>query len=438
VHGATDAPAVDVWARGVAKLVEGAQYGGITDYLAVPPAAYTLDIQPAGSASIVASFDADLSGLVGGAAAVIASGFLNPPADYADETAFALLAVLPDGTVLELPAAESDPTSQVQVIHNAADPAAASVDVYLGDALAIDDFGFRTATPFLDLPAGAEASIGIAPGTSSSVEDVIAEFPVTLQAGETYTVIATGVLDPGSFASHSEGADIGFTLWIKPMTRVAAEDPSSVEFFVTHGATDAPAVDVVARGVGPLVEGAAYGDITDYAAVPAGSYVLDIQPAGSEAIVASFLLDVSSLEGGAAAILASGFLDPSANQNGSAFGLIAVLPDGTVVQPAVVTSTEGATELPESFSVLGNYPNPFNPSTNIRFDLPVAATVSVQVFDILGRNVLATPPSNLSAGADQSIQIDAQSLSSGTYVYRVTATAGADEMVDSGRMLLVK
>ena len=44
IHGATDAPCVDVIARGVATLVDDASYGDITNYLSVPAAAYTLDL----------------------------------------------------------------------------------------------------------------------------------------------------------------------------------------------------------------------------------------------------------------------------------------------------------------------------------------------------------------------------------------------------------
>ena len=268
---------------------------------------------------------------------------------------------------------------------------------------------------------------------------MIATFPFTLQAGETYTVIANGVLDPAAFAPNPDGRETAFGLWAKPMTRMAAEDPASVEFFVGHGATDAPAVDIWARNVGKLVPDAKYSDLTDYLAVPPASYVIDITPAGTETIVASFLLDVSGLSGGAATILASGFLDPSSNQDGAAFGLIAVLPDGSVVEPKVVTSTEefGA-EVPATFRVNGNYPNPFNPSTNVQFDLPSASTVNLQVFDMLGRQVLATAPAELAAGANQQIRINAIDLPSGTYVYRVSATSAGTERFDTGTMLLLK
>ena len=62
-------------------------------------------------------------------------------------------------------------TARVQVIHNSADAAAAEVDVYVDAANTLDDFAFRTASPFVDLPAGVQIELSIAPGNSSSVAD---------------------------------------------------------------------------------------------------------------------------------------------------------------------------------------------------------------------------------------------------------------------------
>jgi len=280
--------------------------------------------------------------------------------------------------------------------------------------------------------------IGVAGSGSASSADAIAQFPVTLQAGETYTVIANGVLDPDGFAANPDSRETAFTLFVKAGTREEASDAGSVEFFALHGATDAPAVDVIARGVGTLIAGAAYGDLTDYLAVPPASYVLGVAPAGTGTPVASFALDVSALAGGAAAVVASGFLDPSSNSDGPGFALYVYLPDGSRVDPAVVTSTEDRTEIPAQFRVNGNYPNPFNPSTSVDFDLPASADVSVEVFDMLGRKVLATPSQTRTAGTSQAIRVDASALPSGSYVYRVVAKGAEQEYAGLGRMLLIK
>ncbi|MXW64416.1 MAG: T9SS type A sorting domain-containing protein, partial [Bacteroidetes bacterium SB0668_bin_1] len=95
-------------------------------------------------------------------------------------------------------------------------------------------------------------------------------------------------------------------------------------------------------------------------------------------------------------------------------------------------------EIPTAFHLRGNYPNPFNPSTRVVFDLPAAAEVTVHVFDVLGRNVMVTDPVSVSGGRDHSLEVNASSLPSGVYVYQVRAQAGSDMLIRSGRMILAK
>src|SRR5215204_6089454 len=74
-------------------------------------------------------------------------------------------------------------TARLQVIHNAADPAAATVDVYVNGTILLDDFAFRTATPYVNVPAGVQLNIGVAGGNSTSVNDTLKNFEVTLMSG---------------------------------------------------------------------------------------------------------------------------------------------------------------------------------------------------------------------------------------------------------------
>ena len=74
-------------------------------------------------------------------------------------------------------------TARLQVIHNSPTP---NVDVYVNDGILLDDFVFRTATPFIDVPAGVNLKIDIAPSNSSSSNDAIATFNFTLDDGNTY------------------------------------------------------------------------------------------------------------------------------------------------------------------------------------------------------------------------------------------------------------
>ncbi len=75
---------------------------------------------------------------------------------------------------------------------------------------------------------------------------------------------------------------------------------------------------------------------------------------------------------------------------------------------------------PESFKLYNNYPNPFNPSTNIKFDVANTGIVKLEVFDILGRKVTTLFEGKKSIGT-YTVTFDASSLSSGVYFTRFTA-----------------
>jgi hypothetical protein len=95
-------------------------------------------------------------------------------------------------------------------------------------------------------------------------------------------------------------------------------------------------------------------------------------------------------------------------------------------------------EIPDTFALDGNYPNPFNPTTTIQFDLPESADVEVQIFDMIGRQVMSIPSQTIAAGAKRSLQVNASQLASGSYFYRVVAKMKDNVAVDTGRMTLVK
>ncbi len=95
-------------------------------------------------------------------------------------------------------------------------------------------------------------------------------------------------------------------------------------------------------------------------------------------------------------------------------------------------------ELPRTISVQGNYPNPFNPTTAIRFDLMENAFVSVSVYDMAGREMMAIEPRLVVAGFGRQVIVDAKDLPSGNYFYRVTAETGNGVVFDKGSMILLK
>jgi len=126
-------------------------------------------------------------------------------------------------------------TARVQVIHNSADAAAATVDVYLDDALLLDDFAFRTASAFEDAPAGTEFTITIAPPNSTSKDDGIWNKAYTLEANKTYVIIASGIVSASGYDPAT-----AFDLYVYDMGRETAETAGKTDVLVFHGSTDAP------------------------------------------------------------------------------------------------------------------------------------------------------------------------------------------------------
>jgi hypothetical protein len=80
---------------------------------------------------------------------------------------------------------------------------------------------------------------------------------------------------------------------------------------------------------------------------------------------------------------------------------------------------------PKQFCLRQNHPNPFNPSTNIKFDLPRAVDVEFEVFNIMGQKVATLINRHMPAGYHQ-VTFKAHNLSSGIYFYRIDASTWQD------------
>ncbi len=94
---------------------------------------------------------------------------------------------------------------------------------------------------------------------------------------------------------------------------------------------------------------------------------------------------------------------------------------------------EAVSTIPTAYALHTSYPNPFNPRTTIRFDLPQADHVTLKVFDVQGREI-ATLASQAMAAGQHRITWDASGFASGTYLYRLEAGS----FVQSRQMMLVK
>ena len=222
---------------------------------------------------------------------------------------------------------QSSVTARVQVIHNSADLAAQSVDIYLNNDLLLDNFSFRTASPFVDVPAGEEITIGVAPSTSMSASQSIVSYNYNLTEDKKYVLIASGHISPFGYTPLKN-----FSVEVYDMGRENASNASNTDLLVFHGSTDAPTVDVVETGVGAgtIVNNMSYKDFTSYLELSTANYTIDIRDESGLNTVATYQAPLSNLNlmGGAGVVVASGFLNPSKNSNGEAFGLFVALPSG--------------------------------------------------------------------------------------------------------------
>jgi hypothetical protein len=85
-----------------------------------------------------------------------------------------------------------------------------------------------------------------------------------------------------------------------------------------------------------------------------------------------------------------------------------------------ITDVEQLTGFPKVFALSQNYPNPFNPSTTLSFSLPSRSFVTLNIFDLLGREVATVVSEEFPAGT-YSRQWNASNISSGIYFYRLKA-----------------
>jgi len=247
----------------------------------------------------------------GGQLFVIATGLVGELARQSD--GFALLAVGPEGTIGFI---RQNPV--VYALHGS--PDAPSVDAFAGQSEILDNVSFGQLSGGLQLPPGDYELDFYAhtPGNDKPASPpVVSANTGTLQAGERYLTIATGLLAGGSngfqLQSYAEGFDLS--------------DDSESRIRLVHSSPDAPAVDIgilnVEQVVNPvLVSNVSFPQASDATGLSSGigQIPVGVTPAGANGtVVASFHLQTTA--GVRAFGVAAGALDAS---NGQSFRLLVV------------------------------------------------------------------------------------------------------------------
>jgi hypothetical protein len=129
------------------------------------------------------------------------------------------------------------------------------------------------------------------------------------------------------------------------------------------------------------------------------------------------------------------YRDQSASAaNGTEYRLIAVDLNGlTTTVGSTVTTLDPSAQTVQDFRLYSAYPNPFNPSTTIAFDVKETGLVTIMVYDVTGREVAKLVNSNYNPGR-YNVTFDAQGLPSGLYLYRMSTPGFSDIQ----KMILLK
>jgi hypothetical protein len=142
-------------------------------------------------------------------------------------------------------------------------PDAPAVDVYVDGTKVLSDVPYKTVSNYLPVPAGSHTFKVTAAGQTTAVISATE----TIAAGTYYTVAAIGPLAQIKAAVFTDD--------------LAAPPAGDAKIRAVHAAVGAPSpVDVLANGK-PAFTGLAFGNATQYAPVPAGTYTLGVAPSGS-------------------------------------------------------------------------------------------------------------------------------------------------------------
>jgi hypothetical protein len=163
----------------------------------------------------------------------------------------------------------------------------------------------------------------------------------------------------------------------------------------------------------------------------APEYRFDDAGSGTSApLLSSFLSGMGSTEGDAPA---GGEQDDPIRLEGEVRFPMATLSSGKTRFTLRITPGEIDPTIPADFLLDQNYPNPFNAATTLRFGLPEAGTVRIEIYDALGRRVALAAEGSFGAGYHE-VPFDATGMASGLYIARLVT----EESHLTRRMLMVK
>ncbi|RPI06640.1 MAG: T9SS C-terminal target domain-containing protein [Ignavibacteriae bacterium] len=104
-----------------------------------------------------------------------------------------------------------------------------------------------------------------------------------------------------------------------------------------------------------------------------------------------------------------------------------------LINTTPTTVEHRGSDIPNTFSLFTNYPNPFNPSTKIRYAIPQNSYITLKVFDLRGREI-ATLVNEKKAPGNYEVTFNAGNLTSGIYFYQLRT----ENYIQTKKMILLQ
>jgi hypothetical protein len=112
-----------------------------------------------------------------------------------------------------------------------------------------------------------------------------------------------------------------------------------------------------------------------------------------------------------------------------------------VLDPLILVGVEdeNISTIPNTIEIYGNYPNPFNPSTKIKYSIPEAGDINISIYNAIGE-LISSEVITVNHSGTFEYQFNSNNISSGVYFYKVSLTGSSNKILESniGKMILLK
>ena len=329
-HGVTDAPGVDLVVKPAISTgtlpsnLRFAQANVSASTLFFNSVPTYLEMRVAGTSSVIKAYSANLTSFNQKMLTVFASGFVNPTANQNGKN-FGVFAVDTNGNVLEL-----QESTRIQFIHNAADVALQSVDIFLNNNKVAAALNFRNATPFLTVNTG---NTQVRISTANQTDTLFFIPSINLVSGKSYLAMAMGLKDTNGFTINPDGVNrilnvTGFDSM--PESSLLA---GSFQYLVANGNTDAPQLSFNRVPLQTsVISNLKYGDFSALRTDNTG-YIFNISNGSKSEFNGAYSLNAAAYLNQSGVVFTSGFFRAAGNPiNAASFKVMLALSNGTVIE----------------------------------------------------------------------------------------------------------